>query len=85
MLIGPQGDLTELLGSVPPYTPRLPLNDPHAFPYLPEDGEHPYHLVVVCVCASFAFPRRRPKSLLYFCCCTYIVRVRNARLCLASR
>ncbi|KZV62675.1 DNase I-like protein [Peniophora sp. CONT] len=43
----PKGDLTELLGPVPPYTPRLPLNDPHAFPYLPEDGEHPYHLVVV--------------------------------------
>ncbi|KAI0029113.1 hypothetical protein K488DRAFT_89071 [Vararia minispora EC-137] len=41
------GDLTELLGAVPAYAPRLPLNDPHAFPYLPEDGEHPYHLVVV--------------------------------------
>ena len=42
-----QGDLTELLGPVTPYTPRLPLNDPHAFPYLPEDADHPYHLVIV--------------------------------------
>ncbi|KAA1467365.1 DNase I-like protein [Dentipellis sp. KUC8613] len=43
----PKGDLEELLGAPPPYSPTIPLHDPAAFPYLPYDGEHPYHLVVV--------------------------------------
>ncbi|KAI0312672.1 hypothetical protein OF83DRAFT_1144919 [Amylostereum chailletii] len=43
----PKGDLKELLGIVPPYRPHLPLNEPAGFPHLSDDGEHPYHLVVV--------------------------------------
>ncbi|KAF8962697.1 Endonuclease/exonuclease/phosphatase [Flammula alnicola] len=41
----PKGDLEDLLGKVPLYTG--PMAPPGAFPYLLNDGSHPYHLVVV--------------------------------------
>ncbi|KAK0480241.1 inositol polyphosphate phosphatase [Armillaria novae-zelandiae] len=42
----PKGDLEELLGKVPSYTPNTP-SSTDSFPVLPEDDTHPYHLVVV--------------------------------------
>lgn len=41
----PKGDIEELLGKVPAYCG--PTAQPGAFPYLPHDGNHPYHLFVV--------------------------------------
>ncbi|KAF9474672.1 DNase I-like protein [Pholiota conissans] len=41
----PKGDLEELLSKVPLYTgPTVPEG---VFPHLPNDGNHPYHLVVI--------------------------------------
>lgn len=42
----PKGNLEELLGHVDPYTSRdIPIKA-GSIPYLPDDGSHPYHLVV---------------------------------------
>ncbi|KAI0048961.1 DNase I-like protein [Auriscalpium vulgare] len=42
----PKGDLRELLGDVPLYTPTT-ASSPDGLPYLSDDANHPYHLVVV--------------------------------------
>ncbi|KAK0470028.1 inositol polyphosphate phosphatase [Desarmillaria tabescens] len=42
----PKGDLEELLGKVPLYTPASS-SSADSFPVLPADDTHPYHLVVV--------------------------------------
>ncbi|KAF9523548.1 Endonuclease/exonuclease/phosphatase [Crepidotus variabilis] len=41
----PKGDLEELLGKVPVYNPSP--SKPGAFPRLPDDAFHPFHLVVI--------------------------------------
>ncbi|KAL0954741.1 hypothetical protein HGRIS_003693 [Hohenbuehelia grisea] len=41
----PKGNLEELLGKVPPYSEPESTNN--AFPVLPDDDVHPYHLVVI--------------------------------------
>ncbi|KAI5823039.1 DNase I-like protein [Schizophyllum commune Tattone D] len=45
----PKGDLAEILGDVPPYTPYSTRNEAGqpTFPQLPSDNHHPYHIVVV--------------------------------------
>ncbi|THV03175.1 DNase I-like protein [Dendrothele bispora CBS 962.96] len=43
----PKGDLEELLGKVPSYTPLSPSSGPPSFPQFPLDDNHPYHLILV--------------------------------------
>lgn len=43
--MGLQGDLGELFGKVPPYSKST--TELGTFPILPNDSDHPYHLVVV--------------------------------------
>jgi len=49
---GIQGDLEELFGKVPVYTPPSPPLDSSVFPQFSMDDMHPYHLVVVYVAAA---------------------------------
>ena len=42
-----QGNIAELLGYVPPYTP--PLETTRGIPYFEPGSDHPYHLIVVSV------------------------------------
>jgi hypothetical protein len=41
----PKGDLSVLLGDIPPYVP--PTSPPTGLPSLPTENAHPYHIVVV--------------------------------------
>ncbi|TDL25516.1 DNase I-like protein [Rickenella mellea] len=43
----PKGNLEDLLGQVPPYSPRTDVEQENEIPDLEADGAHPYHLVVV--------------------------------------